>query len=477
VTRNDVRRDADLGDTVAIVGGGCAGILVATHLMRVDRRPRRIVIFEPRPELGAGVAYSTDDPRHLLNAPAGSMSAFEDDPGHFVTWLGDRRLGWTATDFVPRRLYREYLQDVVAAAHLGAAPGTELIWVHELVTSLEHDVVAGRPVSTVRYGHGRQCRADRVVLALGAPAPVALRSLPVSPTFAMIGDPWCPGTDEVMASSGDVLILGTGLTMVDIALVLADGDASRTIHARSRRGLLPAEHASDGFAPWPGFDIGHPTTAVEVLRRVRRATAEAEAAGWNWRNVVAAARTAAPEVWAGLGHAERRRLLRHLGRHWEVARHRMSPPVAGTVTHLRRSGRLTVGAGRVEAVVNHGSIGDPRLEVTLAGPGGRRETLVVKAVIDCTGPGPDPSVGSPLVADLVARGMARIHPCGVGLDVDRHGDVRTPSGAAPMHSVGWCRRGEEFESTAVPEIRRQATRLARHISVSGGRPHRVLVHA
>ena len=158
-----------------------------------------------------------------------------------------------------------------------------------------------------------------------------------------------------------MLILGTGLTMVDIALFLADGDPRRTIHARSRRGLLPAEHASDGFAPWPGFDIGRPTTALEVLRRVRRATAEAEADGWNWRNVVAAARTAAPDVWVGLGHAERRRLLRHVGRHWEVARHRMSPPVADAVSHLRRSGRLTVGAGRVEAVDNDGSIGDPRL--------------------------------------------------------------------------------------------------------------------
>jgi uncharacterized NAD(P)/FAD-binding protein YdhS len=473
--------DSPKTETVAIVGGGCAGLLVAAHLMRVDRRPRRIVIFEPRPELGAGVAYSTDDPRHLLNAPAGAMSALDDDPGHFVSWLAARHFDWTATDFVPRHLYREYLQDELTTARRMAAPGTQLVWVRELVTALEHDETAGNRMATVRYGQGRECRADRVVLALGAPASVALHSLPVSPTFGMVGEPWSPATREAMVPSRDVLILGTGLTMVDIAIVLADGDAPPTIHARSRRGLLPAEHVSDGFAPWPGFDIGHPTTAVEVLRRLRRATAEAEATGWNWRNVVAAARTASPYVWAGLDDTERRRLLRHLGRQWEVARHRMSPPMAAAVTELRRSGRLTVGAGRVVTVVNHGSIGDPRLEVMLAGSGGRRETLLVGAVIDCTGPGPDPTAGSPLVAGLVAQGLARIHPSGVGLDIDRHGTLLTASGAAsrtvPMHGIGWCRRGAEFESTAVPEIRGQAALLARHISAAAGRPRRLLVHA
>jgi len=459
----------DTRETVAIVGGGCAGVLVASHLMKVDRRPRRIVIFEPRSELGAGVAYSTDDPRHLLNAPAGAMSALEDDPAHFVTWLTERHAGFAATDFVPRRLYREYLQDVVTTAWRGAAPGTELIRVPALVTSLAHDEVAGQQVTTVRDGHGRECRVDRVVLALGAPLPVALQSLAVSPTFGMVRDPWYPGTIETLASSGDVLILGTGLTMVDIALALADGDRRRTIHARSRHGLLPAEHVSDGFAAWPGWDIGHPTTAREVLHCLRRATEEAEAAGWDWRNVIASARNAAPDVWDGLSDSERRRLLRHLGRRWEVSRHRMSAPVATAVTGLRRAGRLTVAAGRVLTVANHGSVGDPRLKVTLAGPGGRRETLAVGAMIDCTGPGPDPTAGSPLVAGLVADGLARIHPSGVGLDVDRNGDLRTESPTAPIHTVGWCRRGAEFESTAVAEIRRQAARLARHMSSTGRR--------
>jgi uncharacterized NAD(P)/FAD-binding protein YdhS len=474
-------RDIETGrdrETVAVVGGGCAGILVAAHLLRLDRRPRHIVIFEPRHQLGAGAAFSTDDRRHLLNAPAASMSAFEDDPAHFVAWLASRDLGFGAADFVPRHRYRDYLQDVLDDEIGRAAPGTEVTWVPQMVTSVEVGRDSERPATTVRFGHGKQCRVDAVVLALGAPAPVALSSLDVSPSFGMIRDPWCSGALDATIPTGDVLVLGTGLTMVDVAMVLTDGDQRRTVHARSRHGLLPAEHASDGFAPWPGFEMGQPATAREVLCRLRRMTAEAEAAGWNWRNVIAAARSAAPTVWGGLPETERRRLLRHLARRWEVSRHRMSTPVAAAVADLRRSGRLTVGAGRVLSVDNEGSVGDPRLRVTLAGPCGRRETLVVSTLIDCTGPGPDPTAGSPLIAGLVQRGLARIHPSGIGLDVDEHGDLRTGTGApGTIHCVGWCRRGAEFEATAVPEIRRQANLLARHMAEVTPTERPVLVHA
>jgi uncharacterized NAD(P)/FAD-binding protein YdhS len=102
--------------------------------------------------------------------------------------------------------------------------------------------------------------------------------------------------------------------------------------------------------------------------------------------------------------------------------------------------------------------------------------LAVTALIDCTGPGPDPTTGSPLVAGLVADGLARLHPSGVGLDVDEHGVLRTGSGhPGTIHTIGWCRRGAEFEATAVPEIRRQADRLARHLMAPIDGRTRVLV--
>ncbi len=183
---------------------------------------------------GPGGDHGTGAPT-LLNAPPSSMSAFEDDPGHFATWLQGGDLGFRAADFVPRHLYRRYLQDVLRDELLHAAPGTELTWVRELVTSLRMEQDSEGPVATLRFGQGRRCRADAVVLALGAPAPVALGALDVSPTFGMIRDPWCPGALDAVPARGDVLVLGTGLTMVDVAVVLTGADRRRTVHARRRR--------------------------------------------------------------------------------------------------------------------------------------------------------------------------------------------------------------------------------------------------
>lgn len=470
----ELRRQRGPRETVVIVGGGCAGVLVAAHVMRADRQPRRIVVFEPRIALGAGVAYSTDHPRHVLNVPARSMSAFDDDPGHFVAWLAAHESGLGPDDFAPRRVYRRYLNDVLRQAHREAAPGTTLTWERQRVTGLAAAYRDGQPVTTVRFGRDQKLAADRVVLAVGAPPATTLSSLRVPRGAAVVTDPWRPGAIESIPNGGDILIVGTGLTMVDVALTLAERRGWNRIHARSRRGLLPTVHTAGGFSSWPGFDLGQPTTAREVLQRMRAISIEAQSAGQDWRTVISAARKAAPEVWGRLDDTERRRLLRHAGSYWDVARHRMAPEVGASIDELRRSGRLVVGRGRVVDVRSEGpQRGDGPLSVRLAGPGGRRETLRVRAVLDCTGPG----ATSPLHASLIADGIARTDPSGVGLAVDDLGDLISVGGQAgqAIHTIGWCRRGHLFESTAVPELRVQAARLAQRIADEADAfgPHRL----
>ena len=463
------------GETVAVVGGGCAGTLVAAHFLRLDRRPRRLVIFEPGPEIGAGPAYGTDDPRLLLNAPVGTMSAFDDAPDHFATWLLARRRPYSAADFVPRTLYRRYLQDALAEQVGGAVAGTEVVVVDEAVTAVVAGGDPGGRAFALRLGSGASVEADRVVLALGAPPPAVVARLDVT-CFGVVSDPWAPGALAAVPP-GDVLLVGTGLTMVDVALALT-GTGTRTVYARSRHGRLPAVHVDGGCAPWPaapdftagevGVDGAGSVTARAVVRLLRHHLQSAAAEGRPWQSVIGAARGAAPGLWASLAPTEKRRLLRHAGRRWELARHRMAPSVARAVTALRAGGRLDVAAGTVVDVVNEGSVDEPSLRVRLRSGGGRHEQLTVGAVIDCTGPGPDPAASSPLVADLLRRGLARPDPSGVGLDVDGDGALRgDQSLPVPVHVVGWLRRGAEFEATAVPEIRAQAQRLVRAVTRHG----------
>src|SRR3954469_20149363 len=90
--------------TVAVVGGGCAGVLAARERLRGTAD--RVVLIEAG-EPGGGLAYGSARPWHLLNSRAGAMSADPDDPGHFVRWAG-----CGPEDFRPRQEYGSYLRSV-----------------------------------------------------------------------------------------------------------------------------------------------------------------------------------------------------------------------------------------------------------------------------------------------------------------------------------------------------------------------------
>jgi len=83
---------------VAIVGGGFSGTMVAAQLARkgIDS-----VLIDGSGRAGHGIAYSTQEPAHVLNVRAEVMSAWPEDLDHFVRFAeaegGNRR------DFVQRR--------------------------------------------------------------------------------------------------------------------------------------------------------------------------------------------------------------------------------------------------------------------------------------------------------------------------------------------------------------------------------------
>ena len=102
--------------TIAIVGGGCSGLLVAVNLFRQGFQGR-VTVIEPRSRLGAGLAYSTSVIQHLLNVPAGKMSALPEQPGHFLEWLRANHWPDAKPDsLAPRKLYGQYLQEVLKQA-------------------------------------------------------------------------------------------------------------------------------------------------------------------------------------------------------------------------------------------------------------------------------------------------------------------------------------------------------------------------
>ncbi|MEY9968046.1 putative NAD(P)/FAD-binding protein YdhS/tetratricopeptide (TPR) repeat protein [Streptacidiphilus sp. MAP12-16] len=444
---------------VAIVGAGAAGTLTAARLLEhADRRRLSLDVWlvDPARAAGRGVAYGTEAGTHLVNVPAGGMSAYRERPDHFVRWLGGAGHAEAGADaFVPRSWFGHYLSDVLDEAARTSDTG-RLRRGHERVVRVAREG-AGIVLS---FPSGRTLRADGAVLALGnfpancAWAPLGLREAP-----GFVADPWAAGAFADVPPDADVLLVGTGLTMVDVALALEL--PGRTLHAVSRHGLTPQVHARTPTASMPGPPLPVDCDLTRLRRLVRHQIARSRRLFGDWRPGVDSLRPLTAALWQQLSDADRARLLREDLRDWEVHRHRMPPSSADALDAAVAAGRLRIGPGEVADVTAH----DDRIRVRLAD--GR--LLTVGAVVNCTGSPADlRTVDDPLVADLLACGLARPGPAGLGLDTAPDGSV-VASGSvqgrtrAPLWTLGALRRGNLLETTAVPEISAQAQAVAKAV--------------
>jgi uncharacterized NAD(P)/FAD-binding protein YdhS len=415
----------------------------------------KAVLLDRREDLG-GVAYSTPDQSHRLNVAAACMSAFPDVPDHFVRWR--EQPGGKASEpgaYAPRAEYRRYLSAVLAAAQRRAAPAVSLERLVAEVAAVEpaHDRVR------LRLAGGGAIDADIAVLALGnlpAAAPPGCEELADHPRF--VCDPWSPGEIErtAAADDGPVLLIGSGLTMVDMALSLARFRPDAPLIAMSRNGLLPRAHLPGCVAPMPAPTRVDPHVSfAELVDRVLRQAADGSA---RWRELVDGLRPVTQAHWRRLSFEQRAAFMTTRHRAWSVLRHRMAPEVAARLCELLASGRLDLHRGAPELTPGRGE----QLALTL--PGGQRVALSL--AINCTGPVLDPRASAqPLVRQLLAAGHVRAHPLGLGFDTAPGGAFRRADGASHprLLTLGPPRIGELYETTAVPEIREQALELALNV--------------
>jgi len=456
---------------IAVIGGGASGCLVAAQLLRQARGPVRVLLFERMTDVGRGVAYGTACPLHLLNVPAGRMGAFPDDIGGFLQWVLARagRPGFPPTaaagDFLPRQIYGEYLRDVLTAARAGAAAGVEFTEIKGEVIDIEDESGARR----IRCGDGRSFPADRVVLAIGnLPGEYPIRGyLPFYHTQGYVHVPWRPGALAGIPPGADVLLVGAGLTAIDLVLELQAGGHKGIIHALSRRGLLPQVHRP--AEPYRDFlaDEPLPTGILALSRRLRAEVRRAREQEIDWRPVLDSIRPHSPALWRGFSWEERARFMRHLRPFWEVHRHRLAPPVAAKIEEMRQSAQLRFYAGRLTHLQENAQGVEARFR--LRGTVQSR-TLQVAKVINCTGPRSDYSkYQHPLLINLLARGLIDHDPLALGIRATPQGEVLRYRGEKLgwLFTLGAPLKGDLWECTAMPEIRTQSRDLARTLLASG----------
>jgi uncharacterized NAD(P)/FAD-binding protein YdhS len=438
---------------VAIIGGGFSGSMLAVELLRRGGR-LSVVLIERRPVPGRGVAYGTQFEGHLLNVRAKNMSAYADVPDHFVKW-GQRHYSSSVKpdDFLPRTIYGQYISSQLREAIRARA--AEFQCIQDEALSVSH---TGNH-SLIRLANGKTVIADKVVLALGNFPPADLQIPGKVPTSSRyVANPWSGNAFDSAVHDKKVLLIGSGLTSVDVALELRARGFEGTIHMLSRRGLLPQRHAAVPFPPFPTENT--PRTVRGLLRLVRLQVRKAEERGSNWRAVVDSLRPVTQQIWRSLPLVEQRRFLRHLRSYWDVHRHRIAERIADQLTLQLRSGQIQIHAGRVKEY-REGSAG---VEVAYRErKSGQVMTLLVDRVVNCTGPEGDyRRVSSPLLLDLIERRLARPDALSLGLDVAQDGAVLDSQGSPSsfLYAIGPLRKGKLWESVAVPELRIQIAELA-----------------
>ncbi|PZE25644.1 hypothetical protein DEI86_10095 [Curtobacterium sp. MCBD17_028] len=418
------------GTSVVVIGGGASAVYVTVALRERagarDLPAPDVTIVARETPVGRGLAYGHAEAHHRLNSPAGKMSVSAGDAAHFVRWCADHGYDVAPGDYVERRLFGDYLVDV--AEHLVADPDHPVHVVQGEAVGCTTDDDGAHVV----LADGSTIDADVAVLALGNPPPATW------PTGAavQIGDPWASGALDRVPDGSRVLLVGTGLTMVDVATSLARREAGITMTATSRHLLLPAEHLSAPVAPGPGLD---PTVSTlgGLAHELGVQLRAAEDAATPWQAVIDGMRPRLMEHWTGMDEADRRRFVEHLARRWDVHRHRMAPSV-----HAELQGLVDGGVLRF---------------VADADPSG------FDAVVFCTGPTAVTTPGwSPVVDALLERGRILPEPLGLGLDADWSGAVRDDHGDVDgrLLAIGHALRGALWETTAIGEIRIIANRVA-----------------
>ncbi|QND57651.1 FAD/NAD(P)-binding protein [Mesorhizobium huakuii] len=447
------RANSIIPSSIIIVGGGASGVVMAAHLLKSPNPDLRVTLIEKRPHFGQGIAYSTLLSAHVLNVSAAGMSAYADDPGNFWRWLQghglvDQEQTPQTPFYAPRSLYARYLGELLDELEAREQPSGRLRLIHEESLSIT-PTASGVEVA---LANGTSVVAHLAILATGHD------EQPAQGHAVRMGS----DADTALDPDSPVLVLGTGLSMVDAFLALEQRGHTGKIVAVSRRGLLPSPHRKGNPIKLDVADIPLGTQLSYFVGWFRDLIRENQKAGIDWRDVVDGLRPFNQKIWQNWPASAKRRFVEHTKAWWDIHRHRMAPEVYAKVTEAVQSGRIRLVAGRVLGIAP----GETFSVDVQSRHSQLVETFDVARIYDCSGIVRDISTSSnSVVRSLVDRGLGRPDPMRIGLDVSANCEIIAGDGTVSRKilAVGPLTRGTFFEIDAIPDIRVQCARLSKQL--------------
>lgn len=447
-----------------MIGGGLGGCLVTMELLK-RHAGIRICMVEKKPEhLARGVAYAKHFTGQLLNVPVAGMSVDPETPLHFYNWLTANavkypHLEFDAASFVPRSIYGDYVEEQFKA--ITDSAGERFSVVFDEAEKFER---SGSNI-TVSCKRKETIQAKFMVLATGnlPPADILVKTASFLQSPRYISNPWTPGVIRNLETHQNVLIIGSGLTAIDIVLALYDQKHVGNIGLLSRRGKLPLPHTPGKPYQFSQPELllsGNITTIVRALRNELKKCGE----GISWQHIMDSIRPYTQQAWMNMSLEQKKIFLSRFRGFWEIHRHRVPASSLNKINEMKSKGQLVHYTGNI-CDAAEGSSG---VEVFYQHRN-KMHSLKVDMVINCTGPESNfRKHNLPLLIDMMKKGCLVSDELNMGIGCNEEGKVLNDKGQPDelVYCMGHLRKGTLWETTAVRELREQAREIAQTIKVN-----------
>lgn len=450
--------------TITIIGGGASGALVLINILKYfPGAPVSIKWIEKSGEFGTGTAYSTDKDYHLLNVPANVMGLFHDYANDFFEWLLKKGYAYSEHDYVPRKIYGDYIKEQLYN-YLKNNDGIRIELIHAETLDIEKDSAT----YLLSLNNKKKIAADSIILATGnfLPANPVIRNMDYIKNPDYFRDPWSNEINKPIKRTDDILIIGTGLTMVDKILDLYHQIHKGKIYAISRRGYLPFTHyPCSRHQRYPDYtqELMNANRTEDLYSIIRSHIDKGIKSGIDWRVVVDTIRPSLPTIWDSLSLKDKKSFFRRLGSLWSVVRHRI-PVICADIIHLlKEKKQLYILSGRIDEIQENekGFLVSYKDRKELI-----QKEIQVQKIINCSGPQLNPSdIDSVLFKNLLNKELLAVDKLGLGWNALPDGRLLDKNDRVipGFYTIGNGLKGILFESTAIPEIRIQAFNLAKKL--------------
>ena len=446
---------------ITIIGAGLSGTLLAMNLLRHESSQKvKINLVDRNSKNDLGPAYSTNED-YLLNVPAEIMGAFSDDPEHFLNWIYEKNIPASKGDYLPRKLYREYIRAMFQQAR--NEKGNNKIFEQIRGEAVDIQINNGKPV--VYIDDGSEIVSDKVVLALGNAPPKnpQLQSDSFIKDERYIQNPWNQSIFKSISPDDAILFVGTGQTMIDLATGLYKKNHRGKMITLSRRGIFPMVQKK--VEPYPSFyvELEDLTDIISVFQVVKKHLRIANEKGYDARSVIDSLRPYTKSIWMALPPEEKRRFLRHVFRYWEIIRSRIPPASDEIIGNLRSSGQMEVLAGRLVDIV---FVNDKMKAKYIERGTTDEKSVSADIIINCIGPCQNyEQIDQPLIKNLLKKKLIHCDPVHLGIDALPDCSVKKEDGMPSeiLYTIGLPLKGIVWESLAAPEIRVEAEELSKFL--------------